>query len=522
MAPNNSIRRAARLLPVLLPLLLFITTGLRGIDFGYHWDEQGHQIDPARVMIKSGVLLPREYIYPSFNRILTLLPATAAGVQAMRDESKAATVQTSMLKSMDRAAYLFEVRTVYLVTSSLAIVWLYLLILSFRDSVAEAFLGASTLGLSWEFAYHARWIATDCVVAQFGALTILLAMRYRLEPKSRHWLYLSAAAAGLATGTKYPGGILILPVLIAAVQAERGLFRIGRLASRLAKVLTCFLLVYLVTTPGTLLDPWKFFAQLEYARDVYKKGWYGYTVTAGFPHLARNVGYLALNYFSHFTALALLLFLAALFGLYKLARGPVRDSIFVLSAPISYLAYFSFGQGVMIVRNLQLLGPFFALLAARGLLELWRLLRPRALRIAAAAAMAGVLVANGAWLIHSSQTIRRRGKPHYVEQAVAYMHARSGDAFFVSGSVLDAARAAGLSLPPNVVSRASQATHAVLYAAADGPGPKRWKSNDPWQTVAVFGPNEVNFKYYASWKGDDRVLVMTTAKARQMEVPGMQ
>jgi hypothetical protein len=505
---------------VALPLFLFIFTGLRGIDFGFHWDEKEHQLDPARTMIKTGVLLPRAYIYPSLNRVITLVPVLPTAVKALSDDKKsAADVQAAILKNMDRARYPLEVRAAFMVTASLAIVWLYLLILSWRQSLAEALIGASLMGLSWEFAYHARWTASDCIVAQFGALALLFAMRFRMRPRRPIWLFLGAAAAGLAAGSKYPGAILILPVLIAAFQSERGPGSLKRIARRYIQLFACFSIVYLMTTPGTLLDPVKFFADLKLARVTYKTGWHGYTVTAGLPHFIGNLGYLALSFFSHYKALASLLFGASLYGLYRLTRDSIGDAAVVAVTPLLYLAYFSFGQGVMVVRNLLLLGPFLALLAARGIMDLFRLLRWRALKIAAGVALAGIFIVNGAWLVRSAETIRERGRANYVAQAVEYMRARPGDSFFVSKRVLDAARAAHLDLPPNVVSGTGKASHVVIYAKADGPGHRKWKANDPWLTVAVFGPNEVNSNYYATWRGDDRVFVMTTSKALERGVP---
>ena len=37
---------------------LFVVTGLRGVDFGDHWDEAEWHIDPVQQMISTGVFLP--------------------------------------------------------------------------------------------------------------------------------------------------------------------------------------------------------------------------------------------------------------------------------------------------------------------------------------------------------------------------------------------------------------------------------------------------------------------------------
>ena len=66
---------------VLLPLVLLIGTGLRGLDFGLHWDERPWQIGPVKQMVRSGTLLPEYYNYPSFDywlNLLVLAPDAAA------------------------------------------------------------------------------------------------------------------------------------------------------------------------------------------------------------------------------------------------------------------------------------------------------------------------------------------------------------------------------------------------------------------------------------------------------------
>src|SRR5262249_14419325 len=65
--------RAWRYAPVLLPLMLLIGTGLRGLDFGLHWDERPWQIGPVKTMVQSHTLLPGYYNYPSFDYWLNLL-----------------------------------------------------------------------------------------------------------------------------------------------------------------------------------------------------------------------------------------------------------------------------------------------------------------------------------------------------------------------------------------------------------------------------------------------------------------
>lgn len=159
--------------PVLLPLAVLIGTGLWGLDFGLHWDERVWQIGPVKTMIRTGILLPGYYTYPSFDYwligCLTLPDMLIAWMLG-----PAATER--VLSIVDSPAYLLRLRAVFLLISSLGVVWVYLTMLRLRGSTLEAMLAACLLALSWEVAYHLRWVATDGVLMQFGALTLLLSV----------------------------------------------------------------------------------------------------------------------------------------------------------------------------------------------------------------------------------------------------------------------------------------------------------------------------------------------------------
>jgi len=58
----------------------------------------------------------------------------------------------------------------------------------------------------------------------------------------------------------------------------------------------------------------------------------------------------------------------------------------------------------------------------------------------------------------------------------------------------------------------------VFFARGDGPTPYVWKVNDRWLVEAVFGPRELNFNWYSTWSGHDRVVVMKIDKARSFGV----
>ncbi len=504
------IRKLAPAMPAFALALLFVFTGMRGVDFGSQWDEVEWHLQPTREMVSSGVLLPRAYIYPSLSKWLVLLPAVPAGIVAAfaaRGEPRA--VQASMRSVVDAADYLLSARRVFIVTSSLAILWVFGAALALRRSRGEAFFAAACIGLSWEFVYQARWVANDCPLTQFAALTLfMLALFYRTRRPG--WLYGAAIAVGLGTGAKYPGVVLLLPVLGASFLAH---LRPTAQARRLFALSAVAFAAYVATTPGTLLDPFKFIEDGRRISSAYQGGHFGYSVATGWHHAGVALEYLALSFFSPFKIVALLVFLSALGGAVAWTRSDRGASAVLVGFPTAFLIFFCRKYNVAIVRNYLFLTPFIAILAARGIGELWARLPRPSLRVALGAAITAAMLVQAAWLVRAAESIRHFDPPTYVRDALAYVGAHAGTRFRVAPGVRAVAAAQHLPLPQNVVD-APDGDDVVFFARADGPPPRRWITNDPWLTEAVFGPGELNFNWYSTWEGRDRVVVMTLEKAR--------
>jgi 4-amino-4-deoxy-L-arabinose transferase-like glycosyltransferase len=180
-------------------VLLFVATGFVGLDFGDHWDEPRLVIS-AQEAASAGRLVPDWYNYPSLSFDIVLAVAHAAGVDAAPRD------------------VLLLSRGVFLVLASLSIVWTYVAGRRLSGDI-PALIGAAAVGGSWEFAYHARWVAPDALVAQFAAL--VLAVLVAAHATDRVWLRIAGAfAAGLAMGTKYPAGLLLVPVAVSIALAR--------------------------------------------------------------------------------------------------------------------------------------------------------------------------------------------------------------------------------------------------------------------------------------------------------------
>src|SRR5690606_25470571 len=135
-----------------------------------------------------------------------------------------------------------------------------------------------------------RWIAPDALNAQFTALCLLALVAAARSPRPRPWFFAAACAAGLATGTKYTAGLLLVSVLAglvaAAVAARRappsptGAGPAGpRLTRAIPIALGIFALTFLLTTPGALLQPFTFFRDVRFEALHYgERGHYGFTI----------------------------------------------------------------------------------------------------------------------------------------------------------------------------------------------------------------------------------------------------
>jgi 4-amino-4-deoxy-L-arabinose transferase-like glycosyltransferase len=519
-------RRASRRLlifaPVLLPLLILIGTGMRGLDFGTHWDEKYYQIRPVKTMVTTGVLLPQYYGYPSLDywvNTAALIPEILA-LRGKEDKPQ------YLLDALDGYPYLMRLRAVYLIITSLSVLWIYLLVVMWRQSWVEALLAGLFLALSWEVAYHLRWIATDGMLMQFGALTIFFTMLVRVQPENRRWLPLAAVAAALGCGTKYPGGLLLIPVLVAAYLSwdKKSYFA---LTSLLVKCGLIFAGVYLLTTPATVIQPIQFIKGLAYEIHHYSTGHAGHTISAGAEHGWRMFLYFSSVLFSRYALIAWFFFLLSVVGGYALAKESPKMALIFFCFPVFYVLYFC-TQRAMVVRNLLVIVPFLAVLAARGTCFLWERLKlkggkfynfelnlPRALF---AALLSVAFAINFGWLIYAAETITERNTDRFIREAAAYISANGDRRIFLSPRVRTHLTAIGSTRFENVTENSAEADRVLFYAHEGMSRYQDWQANNYWFTETWFGPYEVNFNVYPNWWGDDRIVVMTTARANEIGV----
>lgn len=498
---------------LLLPLTVFLWTGERGLDFGRHWDE------PLRVSSLSNALehetlLPEAYNYPSVTfwaAFSAVLPEAARGVELRKKQRGAYLAR--LVAFVESEAFLLRARRIFLWISSLSIIWVFLAVLSWRKRTAEALVAACTLGLSWEVAYHSRWIAPDALLMQFCALALLLLLRALQRPEERRWAVLAAVAAGLATGTKYPGGLLLFPVLGAGWQTMRAARTRPRLAF-LFGLVGIFGLTFLFTTPGAVLNPLSFVRDVRFEMRHYRIGHYGFTVEAGWEHFTRIAQYLLVMVPSHSKILSVALSLFVLMGVGAVARESRQAGLLLLGLPLLYVLYMS-TQRVFFVRNLLFLVPFFAILAGRGAGWAFDQATSQRGRLAQIVALTCIFLVNAAWLASAAESIRVRSTDASLRELVEYVDQNPARSFLIGPRVDAALGSAGLSLGENATTTPGHEADFVIVLPDELYPVAAWPGWVPGLAERVFGPREVNFECYGTW-WEPRILVVERARAREL------
>jgi hypothetical protein len=337
-----------------------------------------------------------------------------------------------------------------------------------------------------------------------GAVVLLALTAYLEASGAEGWLRLAAAAAGVGTAAKYPGGLLMLPVLLARAQARpsepvrvtaRALLALGAVAAA----------AFLLLTPGILFEPRHALADVQGEMTHYiKNGHYTHTVARGLPHLARMLVYLGVVFFSHRPVIAGLFAVLSAVGAVVMLREDRRRAIVLLSFPVAYVLYFS-STIVMNVRNLLVVAPFFAVLVGRGAGETYARVRTRAGRYVVAAALASCLLENARWAFGAAESIAHRSVADDVARTAAGVQADAGRVYYLSRAAARLSGDGALASLKNVRTRIRSA-HAARAIVALTDLNAAWPANDPGWDVHWLGPFEVNLNYYPTWQGPPRLV----------------
>jgi 4-amino-4-deoxy-L-arabinose transferase-like glycosyltransferase len=515
------------ILPMLPILVLFLWASFYGLDFGIHWDEDRAKFDSVRKTLRNGVFLQGagdpdgyHYNYGGLNYMLTWAGLTPEILHFLwNDRFDLGYFSNALSPAVDSLHVRLRVRRIYLILSTLAIIWLYALCLVLGRSRLEASLAASLLAASWEFAYHSRWIAPDGVMMQFSLLCFLT-MAIGLKHRNVRWFYVAAISSGLAMGSKYTGG-LVLPFVIgiaAYMQRQEGIAP-RQILRQSARLFGIAVVVFFITSPAMVMDPFRFWNEIRDESIIYATGWYGYTVIPGLPHLALILKYFFLQFFSSYAAISFVLATFCVIGFLQLAKERRLIVWAAIVFVLAYIGYFS-GQSVLIVRNLLVVVPFLCLAAARGIMTLaeqprWRLQWPLIAFLGISLAM------NFGWQIYAAIQVKKRYHPEvFVKQFAEYVTRNPSTGIFISAKLANTLQEHGYSLPSNLVRDPERPHTKVAFLQSEGPNIfwKIWPSNYLGLYEQTFGPQEVNLDVYSTFIANQRIILTTPERFKVLPI----
>jgi hypothetical protein len=512
-----------------------VVTGWLGLDVGDHWDEWVlfHGLANA---VKELSVLPRNYIYggtyfgigflllapyslPFVPEILTEIAANPTRPLALDQYPAIVSLQSRLISLIGEPSFLLTARGAFLVLGSLGTLWVFAALRRlYQGQWLGALAAAAFMATSWEVAYHSRFVTPDVVMMQFAALTFLLiiqALRQREGSNIVGWLLAAAVAAGVTFGCKMPGVFMAVPVLTATIiHHDLGSLR-RRLALALAFVLV-FGLTYFLTTPGILLDPIRFFANIAWVERAYRS-------TPGPTGVAQC--WLVLVWLfgavpSAAVALAIPMSAVIVVGIATLWRH--HRSFFWCSTAF-VLAYASFmsAHQVLMVRNWLIFVPLAAIAFGAGVLTCHEFARARRLSWLVPACVACVFAYNVAWLWIAAYSIRDRDPVAFTTRLVDYMAGQPKRTFWLSPGIVstDSDPAKRLACAPNG-SASVRDQDAVVFLAREH-WERPWVINRPWFYELTIGSHEINYGYYPAWVGrnrDRRIVALNADHARKMLV----
>jgi hypothetical protein len=320
-------------------------------------------------------------------------------------------------------------------------------------------------------------------------------------------------------GTKYTAVFLLLPIVLADVLLTRPRHRILTLAARAFALVALSGFVFLLTTPGVVLDPFTFLTDLRFIKTYYSTSVHGtYTVGSAREHARIIFQFLTLSFFSPHLLLALLKSAAVVAGVVLWLRRDWRGASVLLVFPVTFLCAFAISYRLVTVRNYLFVTPFLALFLGRAALGLAALATTKARSWALAGVLLAASVPDAAFVFAAAESIRRSSPARAVREALAYAAAQPDVRFRASDKVLAVAKERRIPIPRNVRTQ-GRADKVLFWGKDDVPDPWRHRTNDPALYDAVFGPREVNLFWYSTWAGHDHVVTTSLANAKALGLP---
>jgi 4-amino-4-deoxy-L-arabinose transferase-like glycosyltransferase len=345
-----------RVAPVVtLVLLFFLAFILRawGTRFGlpeafYHPDEHAI-VERATGILRTGDYSPHWFNYPSayiYVQALTYIPYFL--ISAARGFGNSIPAEAPY-------GFYYAGRLMTALVGALTVPLVYVLgrrMFGRRTGLVSAAL----VTFSLLHAVHSHYVTTDVPMAFLVTLSLLFSY-LALQKAGLRYTLLAGLFAGLATSTKYPAAVAILPVLVVQLVTVRWTDW-GVLGQRVGLTVGAFLAGFFLGTPYAILEVNTFVASLASVLGHYGTG------QPGFEGSATWLWYLG----QMLTGPDVLVVALALGGILWAMIKHTRKDLLLLSFVIPYYVVVS-AWPTRFERNLVVLVPLLAVLAARFMVE---------------------------------------------------------------------------------------------------------------------------------------------------------
>ncbi|MGD0996865.1 MAG: glycosyltransferase family 39 protein [Thermoleophilia bacterium] len=369
-------------LVVLAVLIVAAYLRLKGVSWGlpYNYQDPDEKVVLLHAFrIARGHLNPEFFYYPSM--LFTMIGSVTWLVSRFY-APHGVTLISSVTFVTNPTPYYLIGRTV---VAACGVTSVYLVYRLGREAFSRpvGLLAALFLAVEPLHVRYSHVAVTDVPATMFGLLALLLFLRASRKRDART-LLCGALAAGLATGTKYNLGMLLVPGVVACWYVYRdqpAAHRASALAARaLRRVAAPMLLAFVISTPFAVLDPRHFLGDFYRQNQIVAHGWLGFeNVHSGYWYN------LSVNLVGSLGVVLLALGLAGL--VLALAKRTRADCI-IVSFVITYYLYVSSWHELM-DRYLLPIVPLLIVLAVRACLALAAVpvVRRRAVVVTVAAAL---------------------------------------------------------------------------------------------------------------------------------------
>ena len=575
-------------------IVFSFSTAIKSIDYGDHFDEYSY-VDIEKTMLErashGGALLPNWYLFPSLTFYLGLLPIVPEIVNDLvpLNRTKIDQFRSSLSKTIDarigssdysKYGYILETRLITIACYILSIFLIYLIVLRLCSDWKEATIAAAFFALSWEATYHFRMFTPDPIMVPFVLFTFYFLLSAPFQYSYYRFLRLACISAGLACGAKYTAVFLGASIFCASAylffqrevedSPRRGqskgfsydsprskstapLRNLGSFLFMQIRLGAWVFLAYLLTTPGTLLEPATFLENLAYQEYTYRvTGGGGYSVWL-LPDKLSIIGtYFSASVFSHYVWISITASLLALVGIGFFLRRTYPALVlfpFIICSFVMLVSY-----NIIYLRNFLFWIPLYAIFAARGFFLLYsqvanisqksNIHRNKFLPKVIYLIPVSFIMLNGYWLWSSANSIvfaqpteqsrlncskkfssskpmfsrcnaypNKNFRDQQISELFEFLDKNISKHYVFSAMLDKEIKSRGLQTPDNVISIYEEDAYAVYYSREPFKEPDKvhlftvGANRFNHYQLLPSGPHDVNFTYYPTWPGPNRIVI---------------